>query len=725
MADAPDGRYRKPSWRQTIAEFPWWRTLGVDWRGVPAEPVRHPSLIRLLGFYLGYWPTVAGIVALIFVSATLGVIPPLIIRRIVNVALPQRNVALLLHLVLLIALVHFAAQAVGLVQTALHSLTLQGVLRDVRGRLFTAAAVVPPERRRDVDADAITGRVINDVGIAGAGGIAGVLTTLIGAVRDLSVLAATATAMFVLDWRLALIVWFVLPPFVVFGVAVGRWTYGLQRRLHENIVIINRQLEGTAAAATGDTPARRGAFHEASNAYSDVSIARRFIGRSFGNLWSVGTALVAGGLWWFGGHNVMAGTLTLGTLLAFIAYGARVDKPIKSLLDVWISLRGVLALADRVFEYLDRLTARAAEAGVSPRPAVPTGLRGFAGMAAPRRWLADLDVDLSRPGAPGRGQLWPTVRRLLAYFYPYWPYWVVVVAMALVAIGGLGQLQPLFQRLIIDRALPEHRTGLLLLGILGILAYPVIHIFTGTASTLGHEVMSNRSLRDLRNDFFDRVSGQARAFFGRLHPSEVTSRGLNDIDAIYGATSQLANITWEEIPVFTATLFMLGLNWRLGLAVLCLIPPFLPWTYLFGRVRYALDRRIYEEVTRMHAAVQGVAAGRPDADVGAFHEANRRLADLGVLSAMLGWAYALVYDVKSLVVTAWLWWVGGQWVMQGALSLGTLLAEQTYAARTENLGDVFGAYLTLSGLAANCDRVFALMDEPPGAGVPDPAPLQV
>ena len=711
--DGMDGgaRYRRPTWRDAVRDFPWWKGLGVDWRGAPEHPRRVPALPRLLRYYLPYWPTVSAILGLLVVSAAVGVISPLVTRQIIDQALPKHNLVLLAHLLVVLLALHLLGEALGLVHTALHSLTLQGVLRDVRARVFGAMAGTDLRRRAELDPNAVTSRIINDIGIAGTGGVAGVLTTLIGAFHDITVLAASVVAMFVLNPWLAWIVWLVMPPFIVLGLAMGRWVYGLERRLHERIVDLNTALEAAAAAGSAAV-ARRGAFHRIADAFANVSIARRFVRSSFSNLWSVGTALVAAGLWWFGGREVMNGVMTLGTLLAFIAYTRKVERPMDRLLGVFIGLRGVLALADRVFSLVDHLTAL----GGPVLPPPTRGLRGFTPMLRPRQWFASLQLQLRVPDQKPLGQ---TVRRLITYFRPYWPYWVLVAAMAVIAIGGLGQLRPLLERMIIDAALPQHRTGLLLLGVLGILAYPIIHVFTGTVSTLSHEVMSERSLRDLRNDFFDEATAKGPAFWNAIHPSEFTSRGLNDIDAIHGATSSLVDIIWREIPVITASILTFALNWRLGLVAFALIPPFLPWTYIFGRVRYSLDRRIYEEVTRMHQAVQGVAAGRADADPATFHEANQRLADLAVLSSLAAWAYGVVYGLKSLATTLWFWWVGGQWVMGGQLPLGTLMAEHTYAGHTENLGNVFGAYVTLSGLAANCDRVFKLMDAPdPGYAAP-------
>lgn len=210
-----DRRYQRPTWREALRDFPWWRELGVDWQGAPEQPRRFPSLPRLLRFYLPYWPTVAAILGLLVISATIGVIPPLITRQIIDKALPGRDLTLLAHLLLLLVALHFLSEAVSFVHTVLHSLTLQGVLRDVRARVFGAVAGADPRMRAQIGSSGITGRIINDIGIAGAGGVAGVLTTLIGAFHDVTVLVASVVAMFILNPWLALIVLFVLPPFIV------------------------------------------------------------------------------------------------------------------------------------------------------------------------------------------------------------------------------------------------------------------------------------------------------------------------------------------------------------------------------------------------------------------------------------------------------------------------------------------------------------------------------
>jgi len=62
-----------------------------------------------------------------------------------------------------------------------------------------------------------------------------------------------------------------------------------------------------------------------------------------------------------------------------------------------------------------------------------------------------------------------------------------------------------------------------------------------------------------------------------------------------------------------------------------------------------------------------------------------------------------------------LWWFGGSMVMGSALTLGTLLAIMTYSDRLEGLGQLFNGYVTVKGVQANADRVFALMDDGPPA----------
>jgi ABC-type bacteriocin/lantibiotic exporter with double-glycine peptidase domain len=151
-----------------------------------------------------------------------------------------------------------------------------------------------------------------------------------------------------------------------------------------------------------------------------------------------------------------------------------------------------------------------------------------------------------------------------------------------------------------------------------------------------------------------------------------------------------------------------------------LMPPFIFWTTYMGRVTYALRQRIFERVRQMHAVVTATADGAapgdgqpaPDENFGVL---NQELANYGIAVNGLTWLFQAVFNGKAVLVRGMLWWFGGSMVMGSALTLGTLLAIMTYSDRLEGLGQLFNGYVTVKGVQANADRVFALMDDGPPA----------
>ena len=94
-------------------------------------------------------------------------------------------------------------------------------------------------------------------------------------------------------------------------------------------------------------------FRERSDALMNVEIHRNLVGRWFFMFLGVVSAAAPALIYWYGGREVMGGTMTLGGMIAFIAYQGRLFGPITSLLNIHVDLASALALFERIFEYLD------------------------------------------------------------------------------------------------------------------------------------------------------------------------------------------------------------------------------------------------------------------------------------------------------------------------------------------------------------------------------------
>ena len=165
-------------------------------------------------------------------------------------------------------------------------------------------------------------------------------------------------AMLVLNWRLALVSFSVLPIMVLSTVffsgrarrafRVTRKTIGgVSAELEENIAGVK------VAQAFSREQANVEAFREVSAANRDANVTAESITAAFAPtldvLATVGVAIVVG----YGGYLVLNGLATVGVIVAFVQYVRRFFEPVRAISMIWAGLQSAIAGAERIFEVLD------------------------------------------------------------------------------------------------------------------------------------------------------------------------------------------------------------------------------------------------------------------------------------------------------------------------------------------------------------------------------------
>jgi ATP-binding cassette subfamily B protein len=218
-------------------------------------------------------------------------------------------------------------------------------------------------------------RVTTDVG-----GIEGVVTgTLVSVVTNVVTLASVAVVIVGLNWQLALLSLVMLPFFILPTRRVGRIRQQLRRQTAEQqggltaMMAETLSISGTLlmkAFARERFEAER--FRQQSADLRELDIRQRMVGRWFfmviGLFQSIGPALI----YLYGGWLVIQGEISIGTVVAFVAYLRQLYGPVSELANVHVDVMTSLALFDRVFDYLD-LKPEIAE---PPNALVPQQARG-------------------------------------------------------------------------------------------------------------------------------------------------------------------------------------------------------------------------------------------------------------------------------------------------------------------------------------------------------------
>jgi ATP-binding cassette, subfamily B, bacterial len=317
---------------------------------------RTVSLRRIGRLFAAHRWQVAVVTSIIVASSIIAMATPFLLRRVIDVALPQRDVRLLLWLVVGMVAVAAATSALGVVQTWISTKVGQQVMHRLRTDVFghlhrQSVGFFTRTRTGEVQS-----RITNDIG-----GMESVVTsTATSIAANLTTAVATAVAMAALSWRLSLVSLVVLPPAIYLSRRVARMRREITARRQRELADLNVTIEeglsisGVQLSKTMGTGAALVERFTASSArLIDLELRSELAGRWRMASMTIIFAAIPAVIYLAAGLPVTAGTMTIGTLVAFTALQANLFRPLMGLLNVGVSLTSSLALFARIFEYLD------------------------------------------------------------------------------------------------------------------------------------------------------------------------------------------------------------------------------------------------------------------------------------------------------------------------------------------------------------------------------------
>jgi ATP-binding cassette subfamily B protein len=322
---------------------------------IPATPV---SMRRVRGLFRPYRARLSALLTLIFLSAGLGVISPFLLREIINTAYPQRDTTLLTELVAGMIALSVLTSVIGVAQTWISNQVGQRVMHDLRAAVYAHLQRMSLAFFTHTRTGEVQSRIANDIG-----GIDSVVTsTATSIVQNVTTVAATVVAMFLLDWRLAAFSLVLLPFFVWLTRRVGEERRRIQSvrqsRLADMSTLVEESLSvsGILLGKTmGRAPELVRRFSGESGELADLEVRARMAGRWRMASVQMSFAIMPALVYWFAGENFAAGghAISIGTVVAFTTLQTRLLFPIQSLLSVGLEVQTSLALFGRIFEYLD------------------------------------------------------------------------------------------------------------------------------------------------------------------------------------------------------------------------------------------------------------------------------------------------------------------------------------------------------------------------------------
>jgi ATP-binding cassette subfamily B protein len=283
-------------------------------------------------------------------------------------------------------------------------------------------------------------------------------------------------------------------------------------------------------------------------------------------------------------------------------------------------------------------------------------------------------------------------------------------------------LQPLIFQQVIDRGIGERDSTFLIVASVLLLVVNVSVSVLGFGMTFLKEYVSQRVSYDLRNALYDHLQHLSFAYHDRSKTGELMSRVTSDVDSARVFTGQgLLQIVNTVVLYVSILVLMFSLHWRLALLGLVTMPVLAYTAVNYGtRVRpmYSRMQRQWAQLTAvLQENITGVrvvkAFARESYEVDKFSSENREYLQRNIAATRL---QALVYPLMlfiSSIGTVIILWYGGREVVVGNLTVGTLVAFNSFLMRlaspTRMLGYIIG---WVSRATASGERLFEILDTP-------------
>jgi ATP-binding cassette subfamily B protein len=333
----------------------WWSYIRYDEERDRPE-VSRALLRRVAAYARPYWFQAVLMVALIVLTSLLNLVPPLLYRDLLDNALPNGDTARLNLLALGVIGIPVLVGLVGVAQRYFSSNIGEGIIYDLRRSLYAHMQRMSMRFFTHTRTGEMMSRLNNDV----IGAQRAVTGTLVNIITNVISLVSTLVIMLSLEWRLTLLGITILPLFILPARRVGRVLRQIARQSMEHNAEMNAMMNETLNVSgallvkifgRGDDEVDK--FTDRAVKVRDIGVRQALVGRWFFMGLSLAGALGTALVFWVGGHLVLRGAFTVGTIIAFGTYLTQLYGPLAALTNARVEFATSMVSFERVFEVLD------------------------------------------------------------------------------------------------------------------------------------------------------------------------------------------------------------------------------------------------------------------------------------------------------------------------------------------------------------------------------------
>ncbi len=325
-------------------------------RAVLDHRIKKGTTRRMLTFAVPYRRILAIFVPVVILDALVIVVNPLILRAIIDTAIPKKDTTLVIALAFAAAALALVDAGLSLYERRVSAVIGEGLIFDMRSKVFKHIQSMPLAFFTRTQTGALVSRLNNDV-IGAQQAFTDFLSNVVG---NVVTVVLVLVFMFLLSWQITLVALVLLPLFLIPARLVGRRLGAMTRRGYELNAEMNMTMQerfnvsgAMLVKLFGRPDEESEKFDDRAAQVRDIGVATALYARMFMVSLALVAALATAFAYGFGGTAVIHGELQLGTVVALTAYLGRLYGPLTQLSNVNVDLMTTLVSFERIFEVLD------------------------------------------------------------------------------------------------------------------------------------------------------------------------------------------------------------------------------------------------------------------------------------------------------------------------------------------------------------------------------------
>ena len=313
--------------------------------------------------------------------------------------------------------------------------------------------------------------------------------------------------------------------------------------------------------------------------------------------------------------------------------------------------------------------------------------------------------------------LWRALRYL-------WNYWGTTLGafLSLLIVTATNLFSPQLLRLVIDQGIRAQNFNVILLTSLGLLGVAIVRDSFTFTQGYWSERASQGAAYDMRNAIFTRLEHLSFSYHDKAQTGQLMTRVTNDVETVRTFTGNgILQLLNAVVMLIGSATILLITNWKLALVALLIIPAILG-IFLFFLTKIGPRFRIVQQkLGNLNTVLQENLAGvrvvkafvREPYEQERYRNANNSLLQENLVVVRgTSLTFPLIFFISNLGTLAIIW-LGGEQVIGGSLSIGELVAFNSYLSFLLLPVFILGSTITsLSQSTASAHRVFEIIDAP-------------